>query len=340
MNTVFITGVAGFIGHHVAKWFLDNGWHVIGFDNLNHYYDPSLKKARLALHDGRPEWKFIEGDVCDKRALFQALAPAPDRLIVHLAAQAGVRWSLTNPDAYIQANLVGFGNILEACRAVNARHLVYASSSSVYGSNTKIPYSESDAVDRPISLYAATKKANELMAHAYSHLFGLPTTGLRFFTVYGPWGRPDMAYWKFTEAILKGQPIEVFGSGEMRRDFTYIDDVVETIGRIIVQPPMTRADDSPVWTALPPESTPWRIYNVGNRAPVTVNAMLGLLESICGRPAIRVDKPAQPGDVAVTYADVDALERDFRYRPDTPLKVGLSRFVSWYQHWSGSQAGR
>jgi UDP-glucuronate 4-epimerase len=334
MHTTFVTGAAGFIGYHVARAMLDSGRPVVGFDNLNSYYDPAIKRGRLAQLEGRPGWKFIEGDLRDAAGLRKAVAESGSGCVIHMAAQAGVRWSIDHPEAYVDSNLVGFANILEVCRHERVAHLVYASSSSVYGANTKIPFAVGQNVDHPVSLYAATKKANELMAHAYSHLFGLPTTGLRFFTVYGPWGRPDMAYWKFTEAILAGKPIEVFGDGVLRRDFTYVDDVVEAIGRIAQQAPQ----GNPAWSGESPDpstsSGPYRIYNIGNHTPVSVNDMIGLLEQLCGRRAIRVDKPRQPGDVEVTYADVEALSRDFQFQPKTPLAVGLARFVDWFRSWS------
>jgi UDP-glucuronate 4-epimerase len=341
MKTMFVTGAAGFIGYHVARTMLDLGRSVVGFDNVNSYYDPALKRGRLGQLEGRPGWRFIEGDLRDADGLRRAVAEADADCVVHMAAQAGVRWSIERPEAYVDSNLVGFANVLEACRHEGIAHLVYASSSSVYGANTKTPFAVGDNVDHPVSLYAATKKANELMAHAYSHLFGLPTTGLRFFTVYGPWGRPDMAYWKFTDAILSGKPIDVFGGGVLKRDFTYIDDVVEAIGRICGH----AARGNPTWSGDAPDpatsSAPWRIYNIGNHTPVTVNDMIALLEQLCGRRAIRVEKPRQPGDVEVTYADVEALSRDFQFEPKTPLATGLARFVDWFRSWHSSyQTGR
>jgi UDP-glucuronate 4-epimerase len=330
---ILVTGAAGFIGMHVARRLLDAGRPVVGFDNLNPYYDPALKRARLSQLEGRAGWRFIAGDLADAAALGDAFAQARPTHVVHLAAQAGVRWSLENPSAYVQANLVGFGNVLEACRHGQVAHLLYASSSSVYGANTKVPFAVTDNTDHPVSLYAATKKANEVMAHAYAHLFGLPCTGLRFFTVYGPWGRPDMAYWKFTEAILAGQPIEVFGAGELRRDFTYIDDVVEGIVRLVDRP----ATPDPAWSGDAPDpatsSAPWRLYNIGNHTPVRVADLVDLLEKICGRPARRVFKPKPPGDVDATFADVTALEAAVGFHPATPLEEGLARFVSWFQGW-------
>ncbi len=334
MNTVFITGAAGFVGYHLALAMLEQGRSVIGYDNLNPYYDPAIKHGRLAQLADRPGWRFIEGDLCDAARLSAAIGESQVSCVMHMAAQAGVRWSIDHPKAYIDSNLAGFGNVLEACRHGGVKHLVYASSSSVYGANTKTPFAVGDNVDHPVSLYAATKKANELMAHAYSHLFGLPTTGLRFFTVYGPWGRPDMAYWKFTQAIMAGKPIDVFGDGVLQRDFTYIDDVVEAIGRIADRPPQ----GDPAWSGDDPDPcssrAPWRIYNVGNHTPVSVNEMISVLERLCGRTAIRVERPRQPGDVEITCADVAALKRDFEFEPRTPLTEGLARFVDWYRSWS------
>jgi len=319
---IVVTGAAGFVGYHVSRRLLELGEEVVGFDNLNAYYTPRLKRDRLAALAGLPGWRFVEGDLVDGGNVAALVADAAPRCVVHLAAQAGVRWSLDHPAAYVESNLVGFAHVLEACRHAATPHLVYASSSSVYGANTKTPFSERDRTDRPVSLYAATKKANEAMAHAYSHLFGLPCTGLRFFTVYGPWGRPDMAYWKFTESILAGTPIEVYGGGTLRRDFTYVDDVVESIVRMVDQPPVA-ADDAAAC----------RVYNVGNHTPVTVAVLLATLERLCGRRAVTVMKPRPPGDVEATFADVSALARDFGFEPATPLQVGLSRFVEWYRGW-------
>jgi UDP-glucuronate 4-epimerase len=337
MSTTFVTGAAGFVGYHIARAMLDQGRTVIGFDNVNPYYDPAIKRGRLADLAGRPGWRFIEGDLADAAGLRAAMAAAGPTSVVHMAAQAGVRWSIDHPEDYVTANLVGFANLLEACRHASVGHLVYASSSSVYGANTKIPFAVGDTVDHPVSLYAATKKANELMAHSYSHLFGLPTTGLRFFTVYGPWGRPDMAYWKFTEAILAGKPIDVFGGGVLKRDFTYIDDVVEAIIRIADRP----ASGNPAWSGDHPDAAtslaPWRIYNIGNHTPVSVNEMIAHLERLCGRPAVRIEKPRQPGDVENTFADIEALRRDFGFEPRTPLAEGLAQFVEWFRSWSSSR---
>jgi UDP-glucuronate 4-epimerase len=330
---ILVTGAAGFVGMHVAGRLLDLGHHVVGFDNLTPYYDPALKHARLACLADRPGWRFVEGDLADQTAVANLFAAARPTHVVHLAAQAGVRWSLEHPAAYVQSNLVGFGNILEACRHGDVAHLLYASSSSVYGANTKVPFAVTDNTDHPVSLYAATKKANEGMAHAYAHLFGLPCTGLRFFTVYGPWGRPDMAYWKFTEAILDDHPIEVFGDGLLERDFTYIDDIDEASARLVHRP----AAPDPSWSGAAPDpatsSAPWRLYNIGNHTPVTVAELVSILERLCGRPAKRVLKPKPPGDVDATFADVTALEAAVGFRPATPLPEGLARFVSWFQTW-------
>lgn len=333
---ILVTGAAGFIGFHVAKRLSDRGFEVVGFDNLNPYYNPRLKAARIERLSTTPGWRFVEGDLADASAVDDLFASFAPRLVIHLGAQAGVRWSLTNPAAYVSSNLVGFGVILEACRRHAVDHLVYASSSSVYGADAAVPFSTHRGASHPVSLYAATKRANELMAHSYSDLFGLPTTGLRFFTVYGPWGRPDMAYWKFTEALLRGTPIEVYGGGTLARDFTYVDDVVDCIERILPCP----AEPSPVWDALTPDPAtsraPYRLYNIGNHAPVTVNEMLGILERITGRRANRVDMPKPPGDVDRTFADVSDLTRDFAFSPATPLAEGLDRFVRWFGQWQES----
>jgi UDP-glucuronate 4-epimerase len=324
---ILVTGAAGFIGYHVCRRLLAGGEDVVGLDNLNDYYDPRLKHDRLARLAGLPGWRFVHGDLADAAGVADLVRDTAAECVINLAAQAGVRWSLERPRAYVDSNLVGFGNVLEACRHAGTPHLVYASSSSVYGANTKTPFAEADPVDRPVSLYAATKRANELMAYSYSHLFGLPCTGLRFFTVYGPWGRPDMAYWKFTAAILAGAPIEVYGDGLLRRDFTYVDDVVEAIVRMVRRPPA--AGDTEGTAA-------WRLYNVGNHTPVTVADMLETLERLCGRRAVRLMRPRPPGDVETTYADVAALTRDFGFAPRTTLADGLGRFVDWYREWSAS----
>ena len=329
---VLVTGAAGFIGYHLSEALLRRGDAVVGFDNLNDYYDVSLKKARLArLGALGGDFEFVHGALEDAQALQTLFATHAFDRVVNLAAQAGVRYSLLHPEAYVQSNLVGFANILECCRNARTPHLTYASSSSVYGLNTRQPFSVHDNVDHPISLYAATKKANELMAHTYSHLYGLPTTGLRFFTVYGPWGRPDMAYFLFTKAILEGQPINVFNGGAMKRDFTYIGDIVEGVVRASDR----IAQENPEWDpTLPDPGTaraPYRVYNIGNHSPVELDVFIGLIEKHLGRKAVRRNLPMQPGDVLSTCADVQELQRDVGFAPDTPLDVGIGRFVEWYR---------
>ncbi|MGM0583569.1 MAG: NAD-dependent epimerase [Pseudomonadota bacterium] len=339
---VLVTGAAGFIGAALCERLLDAGLEVHGLDNLNAYYDPRLKQTRLARLDGRPGFVFHRADLADRPALEAAFEAAfgpaeggrPAR-VVNLAAQAGVRYSIEHPEAYGQANLTGFLNLLEACRARETRHLVYASSSSVYGGNAKVPFCEHDGADHPVSLYAATKKANEMMAHAYSDLYGIPATGLRFFTVYGPRGRPDMAYWLFTEAILEGRPIRIYNNGEMERDFTYIDDIVEGVARCI---PAVAAPDPAFDPERPDPATSWaphRIYNIGNRRAERLMDMIAILEELTGREAIKEFLPMQPGDVRRTWADVDALEAAVGFSPSTPLRDGLARFVAWYRDWTG-----
>lgn len=318
---VLVTGAAGFIGFHLCWRLLSEGYAVVGLDNLNSYYDPQLKRDRLAQLARAPNFRFVERDIAEREALPALLAEAPVELVVHLAAQAGVRYSLTNPAAYIESNLVGFANLLEACRQHPVRHLVYASSSSVYGANHRLPFSTSDRVDRPVSLYAATKAANELMAYTYSHLYGIPATGLRFFTVYGPWGRPDMAYFLFTKAILEDRPIEVFNHGQLERDFTYIDDIVEGVMRVMARPP----------TASPPH----KLYNIGNHQPVALLDFIATLEQLLGKTAQKRFLPMQPGDVPATYADIEELRRDTGFRPATPLAEGLAAFVAWYRDYYG-----
>ena len=335
---VMVTGAAGFIGFHVARRLLAGGHEVVGVDSLEPYYDPRLKQSRLGQLEGDTRWKFVQADLADEaavRALFADIGPAP---VIHLAGQAGVRWSLEHPQAYVRSNLVAFSNVLEGCRHAGVPHLVYASSSSVYGAASQTPYDEATVTDHPVSLYAATKKANEALAHSYAHLFGLPCTGLRFFTVYGPWGRPDMAYWKFTEAILQGRPIEVFGRGRLERDFTYVDDAVEGVMRLVDRP----AAADPDWNSAAPNpatsAAPWRIYNIGNHAPVSIARLIDILEELCGRRAIRVDAPKPPGDVERTCADVDALRQAVGFAPATPLETGLRRFVEWYREWASGAA--
>jgi UDP-glucuronate 4-epimerase len=331
MSSILVTGAAGFLGFHLAGRLLASGEAVVGLDNLNDYYDPQLKRDRLARLQPQAGFEFCRVDLADGEALAEVFRRRRFEAVVNLAAQAGIRYSLVAPQAYISSNLVGFANLLEQCRQAEVGHLVYASSSSVYGASTRVPSSVHHNVDHPVSLYAATKKANELMAHAYSHLFRLPTTGLRFFTVYGPWGRPDMAYYKFTAAILAGRPIELYNHGRMRRDFTYVDDVVETLLRVIRRPP----GPAPAWSPSAPDpatsSAPYRVYNVGNRRPVELLDLVGVLEKCLGRRAATQLLPMQPGDVPETCADVDDLERDMDFRPHTPIEEGIARFVDWYR---------
>ncbi|MCP4697488.1 MAG: NAD-dependent epimerase [Gammaproteobacteria bacterium] len=330
MKKVLVTGSAGFIGSEVSLKLLKQGHAVIGIDNHNDYYEPALKEARLARHARHPAYTHLRLDLKERKAVADVFEKYQPQRVVHLAAQAGVRYSLVNPHAYIDANLVGFGNILEGCRQHAAEHLVYASSSSVYGANTKMPFSVSDNVDHPVSLYAATKKANELMAHAYSHLYAIPVTGLRFFTVYGPWGRPDMAYFSFTRKILAGEPIDVYNYGNSKRDFTYIDDIVEGVFRILerIPEPAARTDGD---SAAGSSSAPYRIYNIGNNNPVMLDRFLAVLENCLGRKAKKNFLPLQPGDVPATYADIDDLKRDIAYEPKTRIENGLENFVKWYK---------
>ncbi len=325
---VLLTGVAGFIGYHVALKLLARGDTVIGVDNLNDYYDISLKEARLdsiAKQDNAKNFQFIKLDLAEQAATAKLFETEKPDSVIHLAAQAGVRYSLQNPHAYISSNIVAFTNILEACRAIKPQHLVYASSSSVYGGNTKLPFSETDSVDHPVSLYAATKKANELMAHTYSHLYGLPTTGLRFFTVYGPWGRPDMSPFLFADAIINDRPIKVFNHGDMLRDFTYIDDIVEGVIRVLDKPPAKPA------TPNANTGAPYRLFNIGNNQPEKLMDFIGLLESAIGKTTQKEFLPMQAGDVKATYADTSALEAWVGFKPNTPLNVGVDKFVEWYQ---------
>ncbi|WP_415905133.1 NAD-dependent epimerase [Neptuniibacter sp. QD48_55] len=329
---VLVTGSAGFIGFHLVKALLARGDEVIGVDNLNEYYDPALKQARLdnleqfvkdIAHTVR--YKFIKMDLADRAAMELLFSEYQFDVVVNLAAQAGVRYSIDNPNAYVDSNLVGFVNVLEGCRHNKVKHLVYASSSSVYGMNTKIPFSTSDRVDQPISLYAATKKSNELMAHTYSHLYKIPTTGLRFFTVYGPWGRPDMAYFSFTEKIIKGEEINVFNHGEMQRDFTYISDIVEGVVRVVDHVPQE------VKSGSSSASGPYKIYNIGNNSPITLRRFITAIEDACGMRAKENHLPMQAGDVPITYADVDDLIADTGFKPGTEVEDGISKFVEWYQ---------
>jgi UDP-glucuronate 4-epimerase len=335
MTKVLVTGAAGFVGLYVSKLLLARGDEVIGLDNLNSYYDPRLKDARLTQLQGKPGFSFIRLDLADRdgiAALFERERP---ELVVHLGAQAGVRYSLDNPAAYVDSNLVGFGNVLEGCRRNGVRHLVYASSSSVYGANTKVPFSVHDNVDHPISFYAATKKANELMAHSYSHLYGLPVTGLRFFTVYGPWGRPDMAYFSFTKAILEGTPIDVYNHGRSKRDFTYIDDIAEGVVRCLDLIPTA----DPEWDSLAADpgtsSAPYRVYNIGNNNPVELGYFIEVIERATGREAVKRFTDAQPGDVPATFADISDLEAAIDFRPRTSIEEGIARFVAWYREFYG-----
>ena len=328
---ILVTGAAGFIGSTLSERLLARGDEGLGYDNLNDYYDPTLKEARLAKLTPHPKFACVRASLEDRPALEKAFADFRPQRVVNLAAQAGVRYSLTNPYAYIEANLVGFINVLEACRHGGVEHLVYASSSSVYGANRKLPFSVQDAVDHPVSLYAATKKANELMAHTYSHLYRLPTTGLRFFTVYGPWGRPDMALFLFTRKILAGEPIEVFNHGKHTRDFTYIDDIVEGVIRTLDRVPAGDPAFDPLQPNPGSSSAPYRVYNIGNNQPVELAHYIEVLEARLGRKAEKILLPLQPGDVPDTYADVAELSRDTGYAPSTPVEVGIGRFVDWYR---------
>jgi UDP-glucuronate 4-epimerase len=335
-DEILVTGTAGFIGFHVARRLLQNGRKVVGLDNINDYYDPKLKEARLAELAKLSGFKFVHLDLADREAMAALFAKYRFPQVVHLAAQAGVRHSLLQPHSYVDANLVGFMNVLEGCRQNACNHLLYASSSSVYGANTKLPFSVHDNVDHPVSLYAATKKANELMAHTYSHLYRLPTTGLRFFTVYGPWGRPDMAMWIFASAILDGKPLRLFNNGNMRRDFTYVDDVVEAVVRLVDRVPTP----NPAWSGDSPDPgtslAPWRVYNIGNDRAVEVSRVVELLEQEFGRPAIREMAPMQPGDVAETRADVGDLMREVGFRPSTSIEDGIKRFAGWFRSYRGN----
>jgi UDP-glucuronate 4-epimerase len=331
MSKYLVTGAAGFIGFHLTQKLLARGDQVVGLDNLNDYYRVQLKRDRLSQLVGRDGFEFHELDIADREAMPRFFAENPFDIVVNLAAQAGVRYSLTNPHAYVDANLTGFVNVLEGCRHSGVKHLVYASSSSVYGGNTTMPFSIHHNVDHPVSLYAATKKANELMAHTYSHLYGLPTTGLRFFTVYGPWGRPDMALFLFTEAILNGKPIDVFNQGKMRRDFTYVADIVEGIVRVSDN----TAAANPDWSSAEPDpatsKAPYRVYNIGNNQPVELMHMIETLEKCLGKTAEKNLMPMQPGDVPATFADVDDLVRDVDFKPATSIEDGIARFVEWYR---------
>jgi UDP-glucuronate 4-epimerase len=330
---ILVTGAAGFIGYHVSRRLLERGDTVLGIDNINDYYDPKLKETRLSMLRDFPKFRFERIDVSDRERMTAMFDREKPKRVVHLAAQAGVRYSLTHPFAYTDSNITGFLTILEGCRAVRAEHLVFASSSSVYGANTKQPFSEHDNIDHPVSLYAATKKANELMAHAYAHLYAIPVTGLRFFTVYGPWGRPDMALFKFTRGIMNGEPIQVFNRGNMIRDFTYIDDIVEGVVRVLDQVP---AGD-PSWSGAAPDPArsyaPYRVFNIGNNRPVVLLDFIHALERCLGREAKMELLPMQPGDVLSTMADVSELERAVGFRPETSIEDGIRAFVAWYKQY-------
>ena len=340
MKQYLVTGAAGFIGFHVCKQLLARGENVVGLDNLNDYYDVTLKQARLAQLENQSGFEFQKLELSDRDGMKTLFEEHEFETVIHLAAQAGVRYSLQNPHAYVDSNLTGFVNILEGCRHRQVKHLAYASSSSVYGANTKMPFSAHHNVDHPLSLYAATKKANELIAHSYSHLYGLPTTGLRFFTVYGPWGRPDMAMFLFTKAILAGKPIDVFNRGQMQRDFTYIDDIVEGVIRVAGRVP----EPNPDWSGDRPDpatsQAPYRIYNIGNNKPVQLLYVIEVLEKCLGKKAEKNLLPMQPGDVLATYADIDALADDVGFRPNTSIEEGIARFVDWYREFYNVPKGQ
>jgi UDP-glucuronate 4-epimerase len=321
-KTYLITGGAGFIGFHLSRSLLEKGAKVIGFDNLNDYYEVSLKEARLAILEKYEKYTFVKGDLSDNADVFRLFQEYHPQIVVNLGAQAGVRYSIDNPEAYMQSNMMGFFHILEGCRYFPVEHLVYASSSSVYGGNDKVPFSTEDKVDEPVSLYAATKKSNELMAHVYSKLYAIPATGLRFFTVYGPFGRPDMAYYKFTKKIMAGEPIQIYNNGDMYRDFTYIDDIVKGIECILCNPPAKNA-----------KGAYYKLYNIGNNSPEKLMDFISTLEKCLGKEAKKEFLPMQPGDVYRTYADVSDLMRDFDFKPDTTIETGLTRFVEWYREY-------
>ncbi|CAG9606806.1 NAD-dependent epimerase [Pseudoneobacillus rhizosphaerae] len=331
---ILVTGTAGFIGFHLTRRLLAEGFHVIGIDNMNGYYDVQLKKDRLKLLEGNAHFEFYQLDLSDRDRLYQLFEDKSIPIVINLAAQAGVRYSLSNPHSYVTSNLVGFVNILEACRHYSVGHLIYASSSSVYGANILIPFSTKHSVDHPVSLYAASKKANELMAHTYSHLFQIPTTGLRFFTVYGPWGRPDMAYYSFTKDIIEENTIKVFNNGDMRRDFTYIDDIVEGIVRLLDQPPKYNSE----WDRVNPDPSssyaPYKVYNIGNNNPVKLMDFINVLEKLIGKKAKMEFLPMQAGDVKETYADITDLNKDVGFYPTTSIEEGLAEFVRWYKLYS------
>lgn len=330
---ILVTGAAGFIGMTTTLKLLERGDTVVGLDNLNDYYDVSLKQSRLDRLTPQPNFRFVKGDVADREGIETLFATEKFDRVIHLAAQAGVRYSLQNPHAYIDSNIVGFMNILEGCRHNLVGHLVYASSSSVYGGNTRMPFSEHDSVDHPVSMYAATKKANELMAHTYSHLFGVPTTGLRFFTVYGPWGRPDMALFLFTKAILEGRAIDVFNEGNMQRDFTYVDDIVEGVIRVLDRPATANAAYDPLVADPATSNVPYRVFNIGNNNPVPLLDFIGCIEEALGRTAEKNLLPLQDGDVPATYANTDALRYWVGFVPATPVETGIAKFVQWYREY-------
>ncbi len=327
-KTYLITGGAGFIGFHLSKSLLEKGARVIGFDNMNDYYDVKLKEDRLAILDSYENFSFLRGDLADYADVFRAFQEFHPQIVMNLGAQAGVRYSIDNPTAYMESNMMGFFHILESCRFFPVEHLVYASSSSVYGGNEKVPFSTEDQVDEPVSLYAATKKANELMAHAYSKLYQIPVTGLRFFTVYGPFGRPDMAYFKFTKKILAGEPIQIYNKGDMYRDFTYIDDIVQGVENILCNPPAENA-----------KGVRYKLYNIGNNKPVKLTDFVKALENCLGREAKKEFLPMQPGDVYQTYADIGDLMRDYDFKPDTSIEEGLQKFADWYRTYYGEKNG-
>jgi UDP-glucuronate 4-epimerase len=335
MTVYLVTGAAGFIGYHLAKTLSDRGESVFGIDNFTEYYSVQLKRDRLDQLFKSPNFQFESVDLADHEATNALFRRHPFDTVLHMAAQAGVRYSLENPHAYVDSNVVGFLNVLEACRSSHVKHCVFASSSSVYGANQKLPFSVSDRADHPISLYAATKRANELMAFTYSHLYRLPTTGLRFFTVYGPWGRPDMALYKFADAISAGRPIDIYNHGVMRRDFTYIDDVVEGVLRVAAQIPEATADENDSVASSQPGNAPYRLYNIGNNKPVELEHLISLVEQCFGRTAKKNYMPLQPGDVVETYADIDDLQAAVGFRPSTPIDVGVARFVEWYRQYHG-----
>lgn len=334
-STILVTGAAGFIGMHACERLLARGETVVGIDNLNAYYEVSLKRARLQRLAAYPNFRFVALDVADRTGMAELFEQLRPRVVLHLAAQAGVRYSIDNPHAYADSNLVGFVNVLEGCRAQRVQHLVYASSSSVYGGNAKMPLAESDPIDHPISLYAATKRANELMAHTYSHLFDLPTTGLRFFTVYGPWGRPDMALFKFTRAILAGETIDVYGHGQMVRDFTYVDDIVEGVLRVLDRPATPDVAYNPLLPDPATGSAPYRVFNIGNHAPTVLMDYIAAIEAALGITAQKRYLPVQPGDMQATFADAQRLADWVDFAPATPVAEGVARFVRWFRDYYG-----